>query len=425
MGNINIFTFKRWGAHLGICLMFILTMPALANAATPTQIVGGDPLDRTYPANLVQNGSFEDNPVGDCGGYWASATNNTPMITIPNWTDTGGGTATYATLACGGNHQPATNYDAVNYIYFGNGVPAIIDQDPATITPTNGQYIFPTLPVLGIDPTRPEYGTKGIALNQDLTLTAGNKYQISFWASGEESNTGKTYASDGIFEFAISGFDPVYLATPKLGSTVYTFEFIAPESTVNIKFTNWGHFTIGTSGWNFPPAPDLKGYTTELILDDVIVNEVPNNPPTLNLSATSQTSCSAKDSIVASSNGIDSDGDALTYTLKTSNPEYFVIDSSTGLVTLAQANIPAGTYTLEVEVTDGMATIPENIDVVIVDGNPCVVTGGVTTPPTVPASTPTPAPKELASTGHSFVNVVAVAASTLVLGFGVFRLKKF
>lgn len=38
---LNISNFNKLGAHLGICLIFVLTMPALANAATPVQVVGG------------------------------------------------------------------------------------------------------------------------------------------------------------------------------------------------------------------------------------------------------------------------------------------------------------------------------------------------------------------------------------------------
>ena len=133
----------------------------------------------------------------------------------------------------------------------------------------------------------------------------------------------------------------------------------------------------------------------------------------MDLTPTPQTYCSLTGSVVVTSNGIDSDGDVLTYTLKTSNPEYFVIDSSTGLVTLAQANVPAGTYALEVDVTDGVSTVPQTIDVTITDGAPCVIT----------VNDPAPASKELAKTGRPIASMLAIAVSVISLGFVVLKSK--
>jgi hypothetical protein len=50
----------------------------------------------------------------------------------------------------------------------------------------------------------------------------------------------------------------------------------------------------------------------------------------------------------------DTDGDTLSYSITAGNPNsYFAIDSNTGNITTTQTNIPAGIYTITVQVDDG------------------------------------------------------------------------
>jgi hypothetical protein len=123
---------------------------------------------------------------------------------------------------------------------------------------------------------------------------------MSFWVSGEWSNLGfatstnGTTAGDGIMGVQIEGYDLLYLAIPAGNAPepvgvphvfgtdefhVYTLEFQATDTDMDISFINWGHFASGgTIGWT-------RGRrTTELIMDDVIINAVMlprRNIPTL------------------------------------------------------------------------------------------------------------------------------------------------
>ncbi len=76
-------------------------------------------------------------------------------------------------------------------------------------------------------------------------------------------------------------------------------------------------------------------------------------------------------------------------------------------------NVPAGTYALEVDVTDGVSTVPQTIDVTITDGAPCVIT----------VNDPAPASKELAKTGRPIASMLAIAVSVISLGFVVLKSK--
>jgi hypothetical protein len=100
---------------------------------------------------------------------------------------------------------------------------------------------------------------------------------LSFWTSGEDARfPGNAYNHDGIFGLDVSGFSTEYLAVPHGGSSlgmshVYEFTFVPSTSTVTFEFTNWGHYFGGTTGWTLPS-------TTELVMDDVILNDMTSVP---------------------------------------------------------------------------------------------------------------------------------------------------
>ncbi|MGB3364413.1 MAG: IPTL-CTERM sorting domain-containing protein, partial [Thermodesulfobacteriota bacterium] len=161
----------------------------------------------------------------------------------------------------------------------------------------NGEVVFSSPPTITL---RPEYGPNPFGISQNVTgLVPGGIYRISFWVSGEWSNLGfasspnGATAGDGIVGVKIESYDLLYLAIPAGNSAepvgaphvfgteefhVYTLEFEATDTDMDISFLNWGHFdsTDGTIGWT-------RGQTTELIMDDVIINAVrlPTNVPTL------------------------------------------------------------------------------------------------------------------------------------------------
>ena len=89
----------------------------------------------------------------------------------------------------------------------------------------------------------------------------------------------------------VEGYDRLYLAIPSGfapeppgaphvfgtdGFHVYTLEFAAIDTDMDISFLNWGHFNSTTIGWT-------RGNATEAAIDDVIINaiSVPRNVPTL------------------------------------------------------------------------------------------------------------------------------------------------
>ena len=97
-----------------------------------------------------------------------------------------------------------------------------------------------------------------------------------------------------------------------------------------------------------------------------------NQPPTIN-PTTPKTSTSTKTptgtvvSPGASLNAADLDGDTLTYAITDGNGAgYFAINSANGDISTATANIPAGTYVLTIQVSDGNGgTVTTQLTIVV------------------------------------------------------------
>src|SRR3954452_4442953 len=226
------------------------------------------PLNLSHTGNLVQNGSFEDHPnSGTTIYYWASGTASTPFAQPANWVTNGSSlnyaewvnTAVYATSS-------APLPDGTSGLYFGNGQMAAISETPTFNADGSVTFISPTPTII------PKYSPP-VTLSQTLTgLNTGTTYGLTFWTSGEDATT-NVFTHDGFFGLDVTGYSTVYLAAPSglsaLGqSHVYNFTFTPVNSNTTITFTHWGH-PGAMPGWTIP------GIATELVLDHVIVNQLP------------------------------------------------------------------------------------------------------------------------------------------------------
>ena len=227
------------------------------------------PLNLSHSGNLVQNGSFEDHPNGGATiQYWAAGTTSTPFAQPASWVTNGaslnyaewGNTAVFATAS-------APLPDGTSGLYFGNGLMAAISGTP-TFNPDGSVTFIPPTPTI-----IPKYSPP-VTLSQTLTgLNTGTTYGLTFWTSGEDA-TSNVFTHDGFFGLDVTGYSTVYLAAPSglsaLGqSHVYNFTFTPVNPNTTITFTNWGHPNGSMPGWTLP------GIATELVLDDVIVNSLP------------------------------------------------------------------------------------------------------------------------------------------------------
>jgi len=241
----------------------------------------GTSLGTSHVGNLVTNGSFETAaPAPGISNevYWASGTSLSPFAVPTGWTSSGG-TTSYALWGSDGTVPQSINGsdglpDGNTALYFGNGAPAFVNQSPTFNT--NGVVSFASPPTFNII-----YSPVPVVLSQTINTpaTPAPAYNFSFWVSGEGAVTGQNFAERGIFGLQVTNVlsgDPIqYLAVPNGSfnsfgvSHLYEFTFtpLNPLLPVTINFINWGHFDLSAYG--------LSNFTTELIMDDVIVNAVP------------------------------------------------------------------------------------------------------------------------------------------------------
>jgi hypothetical protein len=238
----------------------------------------------THAGNLVTNGSFETGaPAPGAGNfvYWASGTSSLPFGVPPGWSSQG----TAANYAVWGSDNVTSPYatefsdtlpDGSAGLYFGNGTGVFPSVQP-TFNP-NGTVTFASAPTFFPKPTY----SLPVSLTQTVStnLTPAPSYVLSFWVSGEDTGPAPPtpFNGDGIFGLRVSNVLPgnpiQYLTAPSgispLGKSIrYEFAFSPLNSSlpVKVEFINWGHFDLSPYG-----GPNL---TTELVLDDVIVNAVP------------------------------------------------------------------------------------------------------------------------------------------------------
>jgi hypothetical protein len=213
-------------------------------------------LDRT--ANLVKNGSFEDGnsgvnlgwtPGSHIGGYPGSEG------VIPDWTPSypSGAYGWWGPLGFAGAANPHGN----NGLYFGNNFNSV--GTTASIA-TSGEITFASTPTFSNRPGP-------VTLSQTVSgLSTTDVARLEFWVSGESNTSG--FTGTGLFGLSISGETLTYLLLPSSSNTFgasqrYYVDFTPTSSSLTISFLNWGHIT------------DINGSGTELVLDDVILNQVP------------------------------------------------------------------------------------------------------------------------------------------------------
>lgn len=227
-----------------------------------------------HVGNLVANGSFESGaPIYGQQIPWAMGPTGGPNIP-PGWSASGT-TQTYATWGSDGVpgqgiRASAPLPDGQSGMYFGNLFTDV--SLPPTHLPT-GEVTFPGSPVF-----TPTFGAP-CTLSQTINTPANPapSYQLSFWVSGEDAATPGTTWVAGVMGFRMTNVlpgDPIqYLSIPSgfggPASALYAYDFtpLNPLLPCTIEFINWGHVTTIGGG---PTA-----FTSELVLDDVIINTIP------------------------------------------------------------------------------------------------------------------------------------------------------
>lgn len=229
--------------------------------------------------NLVANGSFETGAPGPgTPENWATGTIYTPYTPVPSWQASGAA----QTYAYWGSDSPgvapyriagsATLPDGQSGLYFGNG--AAIPNLPPSFN-ADRTVTFPGPVAFSTAFTQPARLWQQVPTQ----LTPAPAYLLSFWVSGEAAGSGGGAPGyDGIFGLRVTNVlagDPIQtFVVPSGGSsafgdsTRYEFQFtpVNPLAPVTVEFINWGHMNLTAFGGSG---------TTELTLDDVIINPIP------------------------------------------------------------------------------------------------------------------------------------------------------
>jgi hypothetical protein len=250
----------------------VCTASAVTAQASLTLLPAG-PMIGSHVGNLVTGGSFETAGTNIGSVYWATGTSGTPFAVPPGWTSSGV-TSNYAQWGTTSLTPPSIVGSAAfphgtKGLYFGNGQGAT-----TTVLPTyntSGEVTFSSTPTISTSIGGP------VVLSQTVNTpaTPAPAYVLSFWVSGENAATGS--AADGLFGLRVTNTqsgDPMrYFVVP--GSFAgpfgdqkrFEFNFVPlnPLLPVTLEFYNWGHF-------------NFSGGTSELVLDDVIVNPLVPEP---------------------------------------------------------------------------------------------------------------------------------------------------
>jgi PEP-CTERM motif len=276
----------RWISSVLFCVAILWGATDQARASMTL----GTGLGTTHAGNLVANGSFETGaPAFGIANtlYWATGTALTPFAVPAGWTSSGS-SSSYAFW--GSDTIPQTINGSDTFpdgnaaLYFGNGAPVFVNQPP-TFHP-NGTVSFPSPPSFINN-----FSPVPVVLSQSINTPANPAaaYHFSFWVSGEGAVSGQNFNERGIFGLQVTNVlsgDPIQWLTVPNGSGngfgvshLYEFTFtpLVPSAPVTINFINWGHFDLSSYG--------MSNFTTELIMDDAIINGVPE-PATSTLLAT-------------------------------------------------------------------------------------------------------------------------------------------
>ncbi len=236
-------------------IVAVVGLVATNSLATLT-ITTGDVLTGNRPSNLLVNGSFETGNSGSNVG-WTPGSHiggypGTEVAAIPGWTSSypDGAYGWWGPLGFAGAPSP----DGNNSVYFGNSFNTV---GASGSIASNGVITFSTTPTFANRPAP-------VTLSQTVTgLNTSLSHHLDFWVSGEDNMGG--FSGTGLFGLEITGEGLTYLLLPAASNSFgasqrYYVDFVPSSSTIDIKFINWGHVT------------DLGGTSTELVLDDVILN---------------------------------------------------------------------------------------------------------------------------------------------------------
>lgn len=268
----SIRTLSRWGVAVAIL--------AVAGQAHASLTLLSGPPTCTHVGNLVTNGSFEiGSPGPGPAGYqfWATGTMLTPFAVPPGWTSIGPSTnyAYWGSDSVTPPHRLRFSDgvpDGQVGMYFGNGGTTV---SPAPLHHADGLVSFASAPSFANAPVR-------LAQTVPTHLTPAPSYCLGFWVSGESAGGPSGY-DVGVFGLKVTNVlpgDPILFlqvpngpAGPWGASRRYEFALTPLNASlpIDITFYNWGHIDLTAYG---------LGNTTELVLDDVILNAVPE-PATL------------------------------------------------------------------------------------------------------------------------------------------------
>lgn len=258
-------------------ILTILFLVLLAGTATTfgtiLTSVGNDTLVGNRSANLIQNGSFEaDAGFAANNSYWATGTALSPTMSLTSWTASGqsGSYAIWGNDGLGGIKGSASIPHGSNALYFGAGIMAVVAPFPTEAA--DGHVSFSSTPALLSKPT-----DGPVTLSQTVSsLNISSTYLLDFWTSGEDIGSFQ-FPVDGFFGLQLTGESLQYFAAPSGNGPIglsqrYQVYFTPSSTSVTFSWINWGHY-------NSP-----SGLSDELVLDDVILNEVPE-PSAISLMA--------------------------------------------------------------------------------------------------------------------------------------------
>lgn len=244
-----------------------------AARASMTLLTG--PSTATHVGNLVTNGSFESGaPAPGTTVFWATGTTQTPFAVPAGWSSSGA-PGSYAMWGSDPGSPIRLRVsdvlpDGQNGMYFGNGGATT---NLAPVFHANGLVTFAGIPTL----TAPMGAPVTLSQSVPTNATPAPAYLFSFWASGEFAGSGSG-APTGIFGLRVTNViagDPMQYfevpggppSTPASRRFDYNLVPLNPLLPITVEFWNWGHFDLSPFGGSV--------FTSELVIDDVIVNALP------------------------------------------------------------------------------------------------------------------------------------------------------
>lgn len=234
-------------------------------------------LGTTHVGNIVVNGSFELAAPPDGlanANFWANPSNS-PYVVPPGWLSSGANST-----ARWGNDGMPTPYHLRLSDVLPDGRAAVDFHTSSGVTvsqqPTFNANATVTFPA---PPTFTSVAGAPVILHQlvHTELTPTPSYNLSFWISGEENSTNQGFTGAGIIGLRLTNVlpgDPIqWLAVPnaiQYGlSRLFEFSFtpLNASQPVDVAFISWGGLDLSAYG--------MSAFGTQPILDDVIVNAVP------------------------------------------------------------------------------------------------------------------------------------------------------